>query len=260
MASRSTDDVSAPAQDWDPDQYAANARFVADLAGAVLELLAPQPGERILDVGCGDGALTAEIKARGAQVVGVDASPDLIRRAGARGLDARVMNGHALEFDAEFDAVFSNAALHWMREPQPLIAGIHRALKPRGRFVAEMGGGDNVAKILRVMDDVLSRRGFPGLQGHPWYFPSPREYRGHLEAGGFEVLTMELIPRPTQLPGDIGGWLDTFCESFFLVLPEYERIPTRDEMVSCLEPVLADDKGIWWADYVRLRFAARRTT
>ena len=147
-----------------------------------------------------------------------------------------------------------------MREPRPVIAGVHRALKPRGRFVAEMGGGPNVVQILGVMDEVLSRRGFPGLQGHPWYFPSPEEYSGLLEAGGFEVLTMELIPRPTRLPGDIGGWLDTFCESFFRVLPEEERVPTRDEMVTSLEPVLADENGVWWADYVRLRFAAKRTT
>lgn len=259
MESRSPGNPSAPAQDWDPDQYATNARFVSDLGGAVLDLLAPQAGERILDLGCGDGALTVEIKSRGADVVAVDASPDQIREARRRGLDARVMNGHMLTFEGEFDAVFSNAALHWMPETPKVLAGVHRALRPRGRFVAEMGGAGNVVKILGVMDEVLSARGYPGLQGHPWHFPSPEEYAAQLRAAGFEVAGIELVPRPTRLPGDIGGWLDTFCEAFFRVLPEAERNPTRSEMILKLEPLLADKDGVWWADYVRLRFSARRT-
>ena len=147
MESRSSGTLSAPAQDWDPDQYATNARFVSDLGGAVLDLLAPQPGERILDLGCGDGALTVEIKTRGSDIVGVDASPDQIREAKRRGLDARVMNGHELTFANEFDAVFSNAALHWMAQPQTVLAGVHRALRSRSRFVGEMGGLGNVVRI-----------------------------------------------------------------------------------------------------------------
>ena len=260
MEPRSPSNSSAPAQDWDPDQYANNARFVSDLGGAVLDLLAPQPGERILDVGCGDGALTVEIAARGADVVGVDASPDQIREANRRGLDARVMNGHMLTFEGEFDAVFSNAALHWMRETTQVLAGVHRALRLRGRFVAEMGGAGNVVKILGVMDNVLSAMGYPGLRGHPWHFPSPTGYSVDLEAAGFEVLSIELVPRPTRLPGDIGGWLDTFCEAFFRVMPEGERAPARSEMIVKLEPLLVDEAGVWWADYVRLRFSAQRRT
>ena len=259
MESRSPGNPSAPAQDWDPDQYATNARFVSDLGGAVLDLLGPQAGERILDLGCGDGALSVEIKSRGAEVVGVDASRDQIREAKRRGLDARVMNGHLLTFEGEFDAVFSNAALHWMRETAAVFAGVRRALRPQGRFVAEMGGAGNVVKILGVMDEVLSARGYPGLQGHPWYFPSPEEYAAQLQAARFEVSSMELVPRPTRLPGDIGGWLDTFCEAFFRVVPVADRSRTRSEMIPKLEPLLADKDGVWWADYVRLRFSARRT-
>lgn len=260
MESRSPGNPSAPAQDWDPDQYATNARFVSDLGDAALDLLAPQPGERILDLGCGDGPLTVEIKNRGADVVGVDASPEQIAEAKRRGLDARVMNGHMLTFENEFDAVFSNAALHWMRDAPAVLAGVGRALRPHGRFVAEMGGAGNVVKILGVMDEVLSARGYPGLQDHPWYFPSPEEYTAHLQAAGFEVDSIMLVPRPTRLPGDIGGWLDTFCEAFFRVLPEGERPAARNEIVVKLEPLLADKDGVWWADYVRLRFSAHRTS
>src|ERR1700688_2897528 len=126
-------------QTWDPDRYARNARFVSDLGMPVVELLAPQPSERILDLGCGDGALTAKLVAMGCEVVGVDSSEAQIAGARALGLDARLMDGHALSFRSEFDAVFSNAALHWMRRSDEVIAGVHRALRPHGRFVAEMG-------------------------------------------------------------------------------------------------------------------------
>ena len=124
-------------QTWDPDRYARNARFVADLGAPVVELLAPRAGERILDLGCGDGVLTAKLASLGCHVIGVDASAQQIDAARKLGLDARVMNGEALDFDSEFDAVFSNAALHWMRDPAKVIAGVHRALTPHGRFVGD---------------------------------------------------------------------------------------------------------------------------
>lgn len=193
----------------------------------------------------------------GANVVGVDASADQIAAAQARGIDALVVNGHELNFDAEFDAVFSNAALHWMQQLDRVIGGVARALRPAGRFVGEMGGSGNVAKILAAMDKVLTRRGHPGLPGLPWAFPSPDEFRARLEAHDFEVLAIELIPRPTRLPGDIGGWLDVFCESFFRVLDPADRRAARDEIIEALRQVLADGDGAWWADYVRLRFSAR---
>src|SRR5579862_4266048 len=137
-------------QRWDPGRYQETAGFVAVLGEPLLELLAAKPGERILDLGCGDGALTEKIAAV-ASVVAVDASADQIKAARARGLDAHVMDGTKLAFENEFDAVFSNAALHWMRDPDAVIAGVWRALKPGGRFVAECGGAGNVETIVKSL-------------------------------------------------------------------------------------------------------------
>lgn len=245
-----------PAQDWDPDVYATNARFVADLAGAVVDLLAPRARERILDLGCGDGALTQKIAERGADVLGVDASADLVRATQELGLPAQVVNGHHLAFSQEFDAVFSNAALHWMRDPSAVLEGVRRALKPGGRFVAEFGGAGNVAKLIGAIDEELTARGQPGLKGHPWYFPTPEAYRALLESHGFQVEQIGLIDRPTKLPGDIGGWLDTFADSFLRVLDPGDRAAARDAIVDRLRDRIRDDEGVWWADYVRLRFKA----
>jgi SAM-dependent methyltransferase len=245
-----------PAQDWDSNVYATNARFVADLAGAAFDLLSPQPGERILDLGCGDGAVTKKISEAGADVLGVDASEDLVRATRNLGVSACVVNGHHLEFDQEFDAVFSNAALHWMRDPDAVIAGVRRALKPGGRFVAEFGGGENVAKIIAAIDEELSARGKPGLTGNPWYFPSSESYGALLEKGGFRVDQIGLIDRPTRLPGDVGGWLDTFAESFLRVIDPSDRPAARDAIVDRLRDRICDENGVWWADYVRLRFRA----
>jgi len=248
-------EASAPGQSWDPDRYARNAAFVPALGQPVLDLLAPRSGERILDLGCGDGALTAKLVAAGADVVGVDASAEQIAAAQAAGLDARVVDGAALDFDAEFDAVFSNAALHWMRDPDAVIAGVARALRPGGRFVAEMGGAGNCGAIRDALYAALERRGLDAAAFDPWYFPGIEEYAGRLEAHGFAVETIELVPRPTPLPGDIADWLDTFAESFLAAVPEAGRGEIKDELREALRPTLQDN-GQWFADYVRLRFAA----
>jgi trans-aconitate methyltransferase len=247
--------TGAPAgQRWDPKTYAENARFVAELGQPVVELLAPKPGERILDLGCGDGALTEKLAALGCAVVGVDASPEQVVAAQARGLDARVMDGQSLAFAAEFDAVFSNAALHWMLQPDRVIAGVARALKRGGRFVGEMGGAGNVAHIAGALTAALGRRGFaPEL---PWYFPGVAEYRAKLEAGGFTVEEITLFPRPTPLPGDIGAWLETFAGAPLSRLGEDERAPFLAELREALAPHLQQPDGSWIADYVRLRFKA----
>ncbi len=244
------------AQHWDPDRYARNARFVADLGMPVLELLAPKAGERILDLGCGDGPLTEKIAAAGAQVVGVDGSPEQVAAAVARGLDARVGDGQALDFEREFDAVFSNAALHWMRDAGAVIDGVRRALKPGGRFVGEMGGAGNVQLIIGALIAALERRGLDGRSTFPWIFPSVEEYRQLLEQRGFRVRSIELIPRPTPLPGPMADWLETFAESFIKLVPEAERRAFLEEVSEALRPSLCDGEGRWTADYVRLRFAA----
>ena len=219
-----------------------------------MELLAPAAGERILDLGCGDGALTAELAARGCVVVGVDASAAQIQAARRRGLDARVMDGQRLVFDAEFDAVFSNAAMHWMTEPDHVIAGVWRALRPGGRFVGELGGRGCVGRIVAALRGALARQGVDEGRIQPWYFPDEAEYRARLEAHGFSVRSIALIPRPTPLPGDIADWLETFAEAFLAAAPD--RSALLDAVRAELRPHLCDAEGRWTADYVRLRFAA----
>ena len=246
----------AAGQRWNPKTYAENARFVAELGMPVVELLAPRSGERILDLGCGDGALTEKIAELGCAVVGVDASPEQVDAARGRGLDARVADARALPFADEFDAVFSNAVLHWIRDADAAIAGVHRALKPGGRFAGEMGGEGNVAHIAGALKAALERRGLsPEL---PWYFPSAAEYRAKLEAGGFAVETIALFPRPTPLPGDITGWLRTFAEQPLARLPEGRCEAFLDELRERLRPHLRQPDGSWIADYVRLRFRAKK--
>jgi trans-aconitate methyltransferase len=244
-------------QVWHAAQYSKHAHFVPALGQPVLDLLKPLPGERILDLACGDGVLTEKITTAGASVIAVDAAPDMVKAAQARGLDARVMDGTKLDFNREFEAVFSNAALHWMKsDPDAVIAGVARALKPGGRFVAEMGGHGCVAAITIAIIAVMERRGVPARSLIPWYFPTVDDYRARLERGGFKVDYIELIPRPTPLPTNMAGWLEVFVASFFARLPENERAAARDEIVDLLRIVLCDEQGRWTGDYIRLRFAA----
>lgn len=249
--------VPKAGQEWEAARYATHARFVADLGLPVVELLAPRPGERILDLGCGDGVLTQRLAEIGCVVIGVDAAPDMVREACARGVDARLADGADLPFAAEFDAVFSNAALHWMRaDPDAVIAGVARALRPGGRFVGEFGGHGNVAAIVVALLAVLGRRGIDGAALIPWYFPTPEEYRQRLERHGFRVERIDLIPRPTPLPTGMTAWLETFADPFLRLVPETEHAPIRAEAVDLLRHVMQDNTGRWTADYVRLRFAA----
>ena len=243
-------------QHWSAERYAETAHFVPAFGAPVVELLAPLAGERILDLGCGDGVLTATIAAAGATVVAVDAAPDMVAAARAKGLDAWVIPGQSLAFEREFDAVFSNAALHWMRPQEAVLAGVARALKPGGRFVAEMGGHNNTAAIQVAFRAVLARRGIEALDLSPWYFPSAAAYQRRLETAGFRVEEIAIIPRPTPVQAGLAAWLDTFAEDFLGALPPADRTAAKQEICDLLQPILMDETGLWIADYVRLRFKA----
>jgi len=245
-------------QSWSSESYRRDAGFVSELGAEVLGWLAPRPGERILDLGCGDGALTARLAEAGSEVVGIDMSADFLAAARARGLDARRINGEELEFDAEFDAVFSNAAMHWMLDQDRVIAGVAAALKPGGRFVGEFGGHGNVAAIVTALTSVARRYGLDEHLAHPWVFPTPGEHEARLRAGGFTVRRIALIPRPTPLKTGMRAWLEIFRKPMFEQLPPSKRGAVLDEVCDLLRPGLCDDAGNWTADYVRLRFEAVR--
>lgn len=246
------------AQVWNSDGYAKNARFVTDLGMPVLELLAPQPGERILDLGCGDGVLTKKIADLGCDVVGLDSSREFVASARTLGLEVVEKSASAMDFGPEFDAVFSNAALHWMKDTDVVIRRVARALRPNGRFVAEMGGHNCVKTLLDALMEELRCRGHDGQSANPWYFPTVEDYGAGLAAAGFGIDYIALIPRPTSLP-DIMGWLTTFCGCFTAVLPQEERIDYLECVRERIRPQLCDDNGKWTADYVRLRFKAHLT-
>ncbi|MEO1020178.1 MAG: methyltransferase domain-containing protein [Pseudomonadota bacterium] len=244
---------------WDPIGYDRHARFVSTLGTAVLDLLAPKSGERILDLGCGDGVLTERLLACDAEVVGVDGDPRMTEAARARGLDAHLMDGQQLSFTEEFDAVFSNAALHWMRNADAVSNGAYRALRPGGRFVAEFGGHGNVSTIRTALYAVLQRHGVRAENHDPWYFPTPDDHAECLEKAGFRVDTIELIPRPTPLPTGMHGWLETFAQPFLDNVPRDKAESVLDEVVTVLAHTLRDPRGRWTADYCRLRFKATKT-
>lgn len=243
-------------QKWNAKDYDAHGRFITKLGEPLIALLAPQPGELILDLGCGDGVLTAMLGATGAHVIGIDSSPDFVVAAQQQGLDVRLMNAHELSLDEKFDGVFSNAALHWMTEPEKVVRNVRRHLKPEARFVGEFGGFGNVAAISTATRAVLERHGIDTAGLHPWYFPSAEEYEQLLEKNGFLVETISLFPRPTPLPTGIEPWLRTFAGAFFGTLDDETHGFLIEEIANLLKPALCDWKGTWTADYVRLRFKA----
>lgn len=245
-------------QTWSPTDYQHHAAFVPALGATILARLAPQAGERILDLGCGDGVLTADLVSSGAEVVAVDASAPMVAAAVARGIAARVMDARALTFTAEFDAVFSNAVLHWIPEADAVLAGVARALTPGGRFVAEFGGHTNVAAIVVALRAVFASHGLTFQS--PWYYPSPDDYRARLDAAGFIVDDIRLVPRPTPLPTGMLGWLRTFGVSIFAAVPKTLVARVEQDVVDLLRPTLCDATGQWTADYVRLQVAAKRRT
>ena len=238
---------------WDAADYAACAAFVPALGAPVVALLDPQRGERILDLGCGDGVLTQALVAAGAAVIGVDASPDLVAAARSRGIDARIADGQALDYAAEFDAAFSNAALHWMLDGAAVARGVFAALRPGGRFVGEMGGEGNVAAIRTALYAELDARGHVRPSDAPQWYPSPAEFAAIYAAAGFADIDAVLIPRPTPLPSGVSGWLKTFRAGFMDALGVSDA--EQGDVAAAVERRLGPG---FVADYVRLRFSCRK--
>jgi SAM-dependent methyltransferase len=255
-----------PSSQWSPADYASNAAFVPALGAAALELLNPQAGELILDVGCGDGQLTARIMASGARAIGLDASEAMVEAARARGVDAFVADAQALGLDEQarrfgaFDAVFSNAALHWMLDPDAVATGIFAALKPGGRFVGEMGGEGNVAALRGALRAELRERGYPVPDDDPQWYPGVETFVRLYACAGFVEINAQLIPRPTPLPAGVAGWVKTFRSGWLDVaeVPESERDAVAAAVEARLRPALQQPDGSWHADYVRLRFTMRK--
>jgi SAM-dependent methyltransferase len=245
-------DAPASTSSWDAADYARVGGFVPALGSAALELLAPRPGEAILDVGCGDGTLTLRLKEAGAEVVGIDNSLSMIGAAKAKGLDARLMDAADLRFSEAFDAAFSNATLHWVLDKQRAARAIWFALKPGGRFVGEMGGADNLAALRRHLDDELVARGFgPPTYAANWY-PTAEEFAEVYEAVGFRNVEAELIQRPTELEHGVEGWVTVFRAGWL------DRAGVPLDLRPSIAAAVAHRHGSNVADYVRLRFTMRK--
>jgi trans-aconitate methyltransferase len=244
---------------WDSALYDDRHSFVWKKAEDLIDLLDPRPGEHILDLGCGTGHLTSQIAERGAEVIGLDASASMIAQARQNYPKLRFVLGDARTFELgrEFEAVFSNAALHWIPESALVIAGVAGALKPGGRFVLEMGGKGNIARIVGTITAVLKEAGFQAR--NPWYFPSAAEYASALEQQDFEVQALWTIQRWNKLEHPERGlreWLEMFAGLWFESIAANARLAIVAEIESRLRDSLFRDHA-WWADYRRLRIVAR---
>ena len=252
MGEDALSEVAASTSKWDAGDYARVGSFVPELGMAALDLLDPHPGERILDVGCGDGALSVKIIDRGAEVVGVDNSPELVEAARAAGVYAELIDAADMDFDRQFDAAFSNAALHWMLDKARVAAAIFKALRLGGRFAGEMGGEENLAGLREALDSELVIRGYvPPSEASNWY-PSPEEFAAVYEAAGFEQVDARLIERPTPLPHGVAAWVTTFRKGWL------DRAGVPDDERPEIAAAVAERFGSDTADYVRLRFIMRK--
>jgi len=246
---------------WNAAQYDAKHAFVYEKAKGLVELLAPQAGERILDLGCGTGALTAEIAERGVEVLGVDRSEEMISQARRKfpALKFEAVDARELRFNAEFDAVFSNAVLHWIPQATQVISGVAHALKPGGRFVAEFGGKGNIQRLVEGFHRAFSALGMREPDGvSPWFYPSVGEYADLLERHGLEVREASLFDRPTTLEeGERGleNWIRLFRQTFVEKMGEENAQRwIREVERQCRVELFKN--GSWELDYRRLRIAA----
>jgi trans-aconitate methyltransferase len=255
---------SAPRKHWDAGHYNQSFSFIWTHGAGVLELLDPKPDERILDLGCGTGHLTAQIAETGATVIGIDHSAEMIdaARAAYPAIEFHRADATGFSFDQPFDAVFSNAVLHWVRPPADAIKRIHDALKPGGRLVAEFGGHGNVKQVVDALVTELERHGYAdAAPRNPWYFPGIAEYTTLLEQHALETTCARLYDRPTLLDGGedgLAGWLAMFGDPFFGGVSDSDLTSIIAAVAERLRPTLFRD-GDWYADYRRLQIVAYRT-
>jgi len=250
---------------WDPDDYDEGHEFVHEYGRDLLTHLDPQPGDSVLDLGCGTGHLSAEIAECGADVLGIDAAPDMVDQATEQYPDVRFERADMREYvpGESFDAVFSNAALHWVpaADHDAVLETVANALDEGGRFVAEFGGRGNVRAITDALAAELGDRGYDAE--HPWYFPSVGEYAPRVEAHGLEVTFARLFDRPTELDGGSEGlrnWVGMFGDEFFERVSGDEREAVLDGVEDRLRAALFDpETESWTADYRRLRLVAQKT-
>ncbi|WP_372661465.1 trans-aconitate 2-methyltransferase [Cohnella sp.] len=245
---------------WEANDYDESMSFVSRFGDDLIGLLNPQVGERIVDFGCGTGDLAAQIAVKGAQVLGIDISPEMVERAREKypGLTFECADGMNWNVDQKYDAVFSNAALHWMKDAEAAIASMTGGLKPGGRLVAEFGGYLNVADIIYAVKETLTVFGRENMFVMPWYFPTIGEYTLLLEKAGMEVRSAILFDRPTRLEGGDHGmrdWLEMFGTAMFPQVDQAEAATWIEEAVERLKPKQYD-QGVWTADYRRIRIHA----
>lgn len=251
---------SAAHHEWNPELYQSSHSCIWEYGFELLQLLGPKPGERILDVGCGTGQLAHEIAAAGAEVVGVDASPAMITAARENfpPLCFALCDVAAMSFENEFDAVFSNAVLHWVSDQESAIASIRKALRVGGRFVFEMGGYGNLQEILTALYQAMREIGIERPERLcPWNFPSIGDYAHLLELQGLRVQFAVLFARPTPLESDSQGmanWLEMFAGFALAPLDDEQRMQLIHRVEELARPKLFLD-GRWVADYKRLRMA-----
>jgi trans-aconitate methyltransferase len=246
---------------WNPDLYTTKHAFVYEYGSNLIQLLAPQSGERILDLGCGSGQLTEQIRESGAVVVGIDKSEEMITIAKTKFplIEFYVRDGASFSFEEPFDAVFSNATLHWILEKEKAVESIYNALKRGGRFIAEFGGKGNVGTIINQLRQVLKNHGYEqNSVKEVWYYPSLGEYASLLEEQGFRVTMAQHYDRPTELADSEHGiedWLDMFASSFFEDIdPETKATIKREVQEGIKDQCFINGK--WYADYKRLRVVA----
>lgn len=250
-----------PAIRWNTDLYDDNHSFVARYGEDLINWLRPEEGERILDLGCGTGSLTWQISQYGTRVTGIDASEDMIQKAkaGYPDIDFFTQDARFFSLPGNFDAIFSNATLHWIQEQDPVLQSVYKSLRPGGRFVFEMGGQGNIRHIETAVREALAETGTQEQPAESWFFPSPATYSALLEKHGFTVKSLAFFDRRTPLEGEEGmqNWIRMFGAFFFRNTSQLAREAVIRRAAEKMRPDYYEN-GTWYADYVRLRVLAVR--